>query len=296
MSQSDFYSEPTGPGDEPQSSGEQSQERPNGSAEEQRSSPVNGSEAGGQNRQQRFGRHGGGGGGGRRRRGRGRRGRGPNGQDQRGNRPRGGGGGGQRHSFTGPMDHSYRNQNGGENMGNLAHPSGQQRGGRQRFRRGGGRGGFQPNFPQQMSRGFSQSSADLEPLAVAADAPTRIFAFVDDLFFMTKIQEIGRKLNVKVEFVKTEKDITDKLGEHEKPSLVIVDLNNLNSKPLTIIPKMKSKFKKGTTILGFVSHVQGELKQKAQEAGCDVVMPRSAFSQNLPQLLRRHGAPEDLEQ
>ena len=47
---------------------------------------------------------------------------------------------------------------------------------------------------------------------------------------------------------------------------------------------------------GFVSHVQGELKQKAQEAGCDVVMPRSAFSQTLPQLLRRHGAPEDLQQ
>jgi hypothetical protein len=24
--------------------------------------------------------------------------------------------------------------------------------------------------------------------------------------------------------------------------------------------------------------------------GCDMVLPRSAFSQNLPQLLRRHGA------
>src|SRR5262249_17684321 len=169
MSQSDFYSEPTGPGDEPQSSGEQSQERPNGSAEE-RSAPVNGQSAGGENRgqQQRFGRQGGGGG--RRRRGRGRRGRGPNGHAQRGDRHRGGG---QRRAFTGPMDHSYRNQNGGENMGNLAHPSGQQRGGRQRFRRGGRGGGFQPNFPQQMgSRGFSQSASDLEPLSVAADAPT----------------------------------------------------------------------------------------------------------------------------
>ncbi|MCI0350192.1 MAG: response regulator, partial [Acidobacteriales bacterium] len=119
-----------------------------------------------------------------------------------------------------------------------------------------------------MSRGFSQSASDLEPLAVSADAPTRIFAFVDDLFFMTKIQEIGRKLNVKVEFVKAEKDVFDKLGDDDKPSLIIIDLNNLNSKPLTIIPKLKSRFKKGTTILGFVSHVQGELKQKAQEAGC----------------------------
>src|SRR5438093_586361 len=35
------------------------------------------------------------------------------------------------------------------------------------------------------------------------------------------------------------------------------------------------------------------LKQKAHEVGCDMVLPRSAFSQNLPQLLRRHGAPEE---
>src|SRR5438128_884322 len=60
-----------------------------------------------------------------------------------------------------------------------------------------------------------------------------------------------------------------------------------------LIPKLKSKLKKGTSIIGFLSHVQGDLKQKAHEVGCDMVLPRSAFSQNLPQLLRRHGAPEE---
>ena len=62
---------------------------------------------------------------------------------------------------------------------------------------------------------------------------------------------------------------------------------------MTLIPKLKSKLKKGTSIIGFLSHVQGDLKQKAHEVGCDMVLPRSAFSQNLPQLLRRHGAPEE---
>jgi hypothetical protein len=28
--------------------------------------------------------------------------------------------------------------------------------------------------------------------------------------------------------------------------------------------------------------------------GCDMVLPRSAFSQNLPQLLRRHGAADEI--
>ena len=77
-----------------------------------------------------------------------------------------------------------------------------------------------------------------------------------------------------------------------KPSLIIFDLNNLNAKPLQTIPKLKKQLKKETAILGFVSHVQGELKLKALEAGCDSVLPRSAFSANLPQLLRRHAAGE----
>ena len=58
---------------------------------------------------------------------------------------------------------------------------------------------------------------------------------------------------------------------------------------------MRSKYKKATSIVGFVSHVQGDLKVKAQEAGCDVVMPRSAFSQNLVSILRRHGADDDTD-
>jgi len=130
------------------------------------------------------------------------------------------------------------------------------------------------------------------------DAATRIFAFVEDLFFMTKIMDTAKKLNVKVGLVKTFDELMEKVGAKadEKPSLVIFDLNNTNAKPLTTIPKVRSKLKKGTSILGFVSHVQGDLKMKAQDAGCDSVMPRSAFSQNLPSLLRRHGAPEEPEQ
>jgi CheY-like chemotaxis protein len=171
--------------------------------------------------------------------------------------------------YTAPMDHSYRANLAGDN---------------------GNKGGRRPGLPG------SYAHLDLEPLpARQEDAASRIFAFVDDLFFLAKIQETGRKMNVKVEFVKTEKDLTERLKSNgeEKPSLIIFDLNSTNVKPLTLIPKLKSKLKKGTSIIGFLSHVQGDLKQKAHEVGCDMVLPRSAFSQNLPQLLRRHGAVED---
>src|SRR5947208_12598505 len=205
------------------------------------------------------------GGGGRNRRRRGRRPRGAN--------PGGGGrpGRDQQHSgiYTAPMDHSYRAAMAGGNNG--ARP------GRQRP-------GFAANYPQP----------EPEPLPVREDATSRIFAFVDDLFFQAKIQETARKLNVKVEFVKAELDLTERIKQNgeEKPSLIIFDLNNASVKPLSLIPKLKNKLKK-TSVIGFLSHVQGDLKQKAHEAGCDMVLPRSAFSQNLPQLLRRHGAAEE---
>ena len=175
--------------------------------------------------------------------------------------------------YTAPMDHSYRAAlAGGNNNGH--------KGGRQRP-------GFATQYPQP----------EPEPLPANVETNSRIFAFIEDLFFMAKIQETARKLNVKVEFVKTDKDLMDKMQQNgdEKPSLIIFDLNNNTVKPLTLIPKLKTKLKKGTSIIGFLSHVQGDLKQKAHEVGCDMVLPRSAFSQNLPQLLRRHGAPEDVE-
>ena len=212
-----------------------------------------------------------GGGGGRRRR----RGRRPS--NQRGQRP---GPGLSRENkdgiYTAPMDHSYRAALAGGNNNN-----GHKGGGRQRP-------GFATQYPQP----------EPEPLpTITEDTNSRIFAFIEDLFFMAKIQETARKLNVKVEFVKSDKDLMEKMSQNgdEKPSLIIFDLNLASVKPLTLIPKLKSKLKKGTSIIGFLSHVQGDLKQKAHEVGCDMVLPRSAFSQNLPQLLRRHGAPEDVE-
>ena len=39
-------------------------------------------------------------------------------------------------------------------------------------------------------------------VAIREDAPTRIYCFIEDLFFLAKIQETARKLGVKVEFVK----------------------------------------------------------------------------------------------
>jgi hypothetical protein len=178
--------------------------------------------------------------------------------------------------FVGPMDHSYRIAN-----GNVADgpPSTIQ------MNTNGG-GGYYPEVHATT------------PAPVRLDAPTRIFCFIEDLFFQAKISETARKLGIKVEFVKGDKESIARLlelPEGERPTLLVFDLNNLNAKPLILIPKFRSKLKKATSIIGFLSHLQGDLKLKAVEAGCDTVMPRSAFSQSLPNLLRRYGVEEEEE-
>jgi len=180
--------------------------------------------------------------------------------------------------FVGPMDHSYRTVNGNVADGPASTIQ----------ITSNGHGSYYPDAYQ----------APVPAVPVRHDAPTRIFCFIEDLFFLAKIQETARKLGVKVEFVKGEKDVVSRLidtPEGERPRLLVFDLNNANAKPLTLIPKFKTKFKKATSIIGFLSHLQGDLKMKATEAGCDTVMPRSAFSQSLPNLLRRYGMEEEEE-
>ena len=185
--------------------------------------------------------------------------------------------------FVGPMDHSYRMAN-----GNVA-DSGHQQNHNYEFR-GMPHSGF-----------YGEQDVFSMPAAAAPireDAPVRIYFFIEDLFFVAKIQEASRKLGIKVEFAKGDKDTLAKItgvNEDERPSLIVFDLNNAAAKPLTLIPKLKAKLKRGTSVIGFLSHLQGDLKAKAIEAGCDMVMPRSAFSQNLPNLLRRHGLDEEVE-
>ena len=98
--------------------------------------------------------------------------------------------------YTAPMDHNYRDTSD------------------QNSRNSRTRGGFMSNDP--------------DPIPQSDEAQSRIFAFVEDLFFSAKINETARKLNVKVEFFKTDKDLLDRIAESaaiadDRISLVIVE-------------------------------------------------------------------------
>src|ERR1700730_7723931 len=106
--------------------------------------------------------------------------------------------------------------------------------------------------------------------------PKRVLAVVSDLFFSVKLSDAAKRTGLALEFVKEPKQVLEKA--QTKPSLIVFDLNFEAVLPLKLISELKSRAEtKGISLIGYLSHVQGELKQQAQEAGCDMVLARSAF-------------------
>lgn len=125
-------------------------------------------------------------------------------------------------------------------------------------------------------------------------ATKKIVAVLDDLFFTVKIMDAAKRVGLEIAFVKEEAQVLDLAKE--LPTLIIFDLNTKAVNALKLIQKIKhTPETKHVSCIGFVSHVQVDLKNKAQAAGADMVMPRSTFSANLPVILKRHAealAPE----
>jgi len=115
----------------------------------------------------------------------------------------------------------------------------------------------------------------------------KILAVMTDLFFSVKINDMAKKLGMTVEFLKDKETVLEKV--RSRPSVVIFDLNYAAADPVSVIRQIKSDPEtKRVSTIGFVSHVQTDLKLAAQESGCDMVVARSVFAQNLPVILKRH--------
>jgi CheY-like chemotaxis protein len=109
----------------------------------------------------------------------------------------------------------------------------------------------------------------------------RIVALMDDLFFQMKIAETAKQLGLELKVAGNGEALLGLL--EPAPKLVIIDLN-ARQQPIEAIEHIRAE-KTGIHVLGFLSHVQTELAARAREAGCDEVMPRSAFTQNLAKIL-----------
>lgn len=127
---------------------------------------------------------------------------------------------------------------------------------------------------------------------------TDVLALVDDLFFQAKMVETARRVGVKLKTVSTGAALMDALAgalnaapggtsgeavDGDLPRLIVVDLNARQG-PLEAIEKLHAGGNP-VPVIGFLSHVQRDLAERAQAAGCKQVMPRSSFTQNLSEIL-----------
>jgi hypothetical protein len=139
---------------------------------------------------------------------------------------------------------------------------------------------------------------------------------IDDLFFQAKLFETAKLTGITLETVPTGEQLL-KAAAANPDALVIVDLNarqgalsaveqlckgsgeraqlgasqNLDSAGigcgLSLEPGMKpSPPGNPRRVIAFLSHVQTDLAERARAAGCQDVMPRSKFTQNLATILR----------
>ena len=105
----------------------------------------------------------------------------------------------------------------------------------------------------------------------------KIAALVDDLFFSSKISETAIQAGAQIVFCRSAETVPVDAGR------ICVDLNATTFDPVAQIKKLKGIH--AAPIVAYLSHVQVDLKKRAEEAGATEVLPRSAFVHRLPELL-----------
>ena len=110
----------------------------------------------------------------------------------------------------------------------------------------------------------------------------RVLGIVPDLFFSTRIAAVAKSEGIQWRAALPRSART--AAEAETPDLVIIDLHAEGA--LDAIADLKQgKATQALAVIGFYSHVDVALRAAALAAGADHVLPRSAFTQRLPDLL-----------
>ena len=100
----------------------------------------------------------------------------------------------------------------------------------------------------------------------------------DDLIFISRITGTAQALGLKMTAVRTAAELLSQAQTHA-PACVLIDLQN----PGLDIAALVHNLKAGGNLLvvGYGSHVDTATLKAAREAGCNLVLPRSKFVEDL---------------
>src|SRR5262249_32479189 len=102
----------------------------------------------------------------------------------------------------------------------------------------------------------------------------------DDLIFTSRITGVARDLGHAIRVAKTADQFLT-LVQQDPPACAIVDLHNPGLNIAALVAALKA-LSPPAFIVGYGSHVDAATLKAARVAGCDLVMPRSQFVEDLP--------------
>jgi hypothetical protein len=118
----------------------------------------------------------------------------------------------------------------------------------------------------------------------------RVLALVPDLLFGSRVQGALTAAGHDVELIADEGRLRARLGDPEAPAsaLLIVDLTNDQLDGAALLESLSGAGElTGMRTLCFFSHVDTRARERAEEAGFDLVIPRSRMAREGAELVAR---------
>jgi len=112
---------------------------------------------------------------------------------------------------------------------------------------------------------------------------SKVVALIPDLIFRTRVESTGQSLGIGVASAATPEQFYELIDE--TTAMVIIDLSIPLEAALSAIQQVQQA-KAAPKVVAFASHVDADAIRAAKDAGADPVLPRSAFSNQLPDLLQ----------
>lgn len=106
----------------------------------------------------------------------------------------------------------------------------------------------------------------------------------DDLIFTSRITGTARALGLDVLPVRSADQLLQRAKE-STPACVLLDLHNAGLKIDELVPALRENGRPAPFVVGYGSHVDTATLKAARAAGCDLVLPRSKFVEDLPTAL-----------
>jgi CheY-like chemotaxis protein len=106
----------------------------------------------------------------------------------------------------------------------------------------------------------------------------------DDLIFTSRITGTARDLGLTVRAARSG-DLLVSMARAAPPRLVLLDLGNPGLSVPDLLGRLREACPVMPRVVAYGSHVDAAGLRAAREAGCDIVLPRSKFVEDLPVML-----------